>query len=427
MVEHSSRQGLSRRYSRLARFFLPLVAIVVLLAGCGEGYCNCFTMRAPDLSGAHVHQISVLDKHLLESANSDYSDQLGAVLGLATYQVKDAQYLLVSMYGSLYAAALPNGPATLVGGITCGNGTISLAANASRLACLNNQPPYNSVLPSCVRYCSGEELQVANYVSTSSQSVAQQTLKETAYVFVSPTWRYDGGALAVLEVGDAFTSSGDCRIAMYSQISSNDSRIEPALYLSATGISLCDVVQIAWSPDGQSLAVLTPQELLLFLAPSPSVLMQAARSGQRKTLALHYRRRIIMTQRAHGILWAPDSNSVTIVSQTSDSADDEVNRYSLDTSTPPVKLLNLSTAVPNRRIYSAAIGAIAYSPDRRTLLFSYGAREAGLLASDAGSISGENLPNALSGKHTSLSVFRPQVCYCPQPPTGLYAYTLPTS
>ena len=40
MVEHSSRQGLSPRYSQLARFFLPLVAILVLLAGCGEGYCN---------------------------------------------------------------------------------------------------------------------------------------------------------------------------------------------------------------------------------------------------------------------------------------------------------------------------------------------------------------------------------------------------
>ena len=181
--------------------------------------------------------------------------------------------------------------------------------------------------------------------------------------------------------------------------------------------------------DGQSLAVLTPHELLLYAAPSASLLAQTALSGQSQTLEIHYRRRIAMAQWAQTVLWTSDSSSVTIVTQTHDTADEEVDRYSLDTTMPPVKLLTLPTTVSNRGTYSAAIGGISYSPDRRMLLFAFGAREAGLLADDAGSRTDENhpTPSALAGNRTLLSAFRPQVCYCPAPPTGLYAYTLPTS
>jgi hypothetical protein len=429
MAEHPSRPRLSPRYSRLLRSLLPLVTILVLLAGCGEGYCNCFTMSKPDLSGAHVHAISVLDDQFLKSANSDYNDQLGAVQGIAAYQVSDTQHLLISIYGKLYALALPNGPATVVGGITCGHGTISLSDDASRLACLGNQPPYDSNLPKCARDCSGEQLQVARYSPRSAQIEMQQTLTDTAYVFISPTWNHDGSALAALEIGNAFPTNGDCRIAIYSQTSPNESRLAPALYLSASDISLCDVVQIAWSPDGQSLAVLTPQKLLLYTAPSPSQLMQAARSGHGQTLELHNHVIIDMGQLAHAILWTSDSNSVTIVSQTSNGENEDVSRYSLGTSAPPVRLLDITITVATRRTYSAAIGGITYSPDQRMLLFSFGAREAGLLPDEAESNTDVKYQtsDAISGKHTSLSIIRPQICLCPYPPTGLYAYTLPTS
>ncbi len=88
MAEHSSRRGLSLRLSSLTRFFLPLVATLVLLAGCGEGNCNCSPAVTEYISAPNTRPITGLDHELLNAANAY---RPGQILGLAPYNASDGQ------------------------------------------------------------------------------------------------------------------------------------------------------------------------------------------------------------------------------------------------------------------------------------------------------------------------------------------------
>ena len=229
MVEHSSRQGLSRRYSRLARFFLPLVAIVVLLAGCDREICSCPPVFTEHMSAANTRPITGLDHTLLNIARNDYTNERGAILSLASYGVSDGtEYLLTVLDGVLYAVPTANGQATLVRGIPCPGAGVALTANASQMACLGS-PIMDQVaqrIYGCFEVCFSEQLQIMTFTPTvQPQTNLKQTISDGSGLFSSPTWRPDGKVIAALEFAnppvDNVSSAGSasCAIAVYGQAS----------------------------------------------------------------------------------------------------------------------------------------------------------------------------------------------------------------
>jgi len=105
-----------------------------------------------------------------------------------------------------------------------------------------------------------------------------------------------------------------------------------------------------------------------------------------------------------------------------------VAQYPLDASKSPSTLFKLPTIVQGDRTTYPAIGPMIYSADGSMLLFAYGMREE-QLASQPLQV-GDDSPAFHRGSLTAQapgSVLHPLVCDCPYPPTGLYAYTLPTS
>jgi WD40 repeat protein len=431
MAEHPSRPGLSPRYSRLLRFLLPLVAIIVLLAGCGEGpFCRCSPAVTEHISAPNTRPITGLDRALLNAANGDYPNE-GLILGLAPYDASDGtERLLAVLDGNLYALPTASGPAALIRKSICPGGRFPLSDAASRLACLGS-PQVNKDLQlsqyGCVDGCFSEQLHIMSFTPTVWPHIrVEQDISDGRNFLSSPTWRPDGEAIAALDFASppvddiSSTHSASCAIAVYGQASADSTDLVPALRLAVAGFSLCGALQVAWSPDGKMLAVLDSQTLLILDAPSPATIATAIHGGQNVKSAVTARFRVVPQQSARGMAWSPDSHSVAVVSENEVATGAfryEMTQYSIDSSKP-----SLSIFGPDD--YGGPIGPIAYSTDGRTLIFAAGIREAYALPFR------RPLATPGSAYHPgsfSAQAFRPQICSCPQPPTGLYAYTLPTS
>lgn len=432
MAQHTSQQGTRRTYRPLPPFVLPLVALALLLAGCGEGFCNCPAMQFPTVNVAHVRPIHGLDDTLLDTAESDFLNRSGAILGLATYRAGDgSDALLVLLGDTIYALALPDGRAKEMAGMTCGGATLSVTADGSHIACISAPEPRISRVYGCSYYCLSQQLLVANYHPGNEPPIGMpQTISDGANFISSPTWRPDGGALAVVEFGnltapyDSNNKGPLCSLVIFAPTSLGDSPLAPALRLSTDDFSLCDSQQIAWSPDGRTLAILTTHALLLAPAPAPNAISNAASAGHAATGALRGATRIALTNQARRIAWAPDSNAISVVISVPGNDLDQVIQHPLDASTSPTVLLSLPTSYPDDRA-NPSLGSLVYSTDGRMLLFAFGSREFGLFpqSTPPPSVGDAYQPDGRAARIPQTAL-RPQICECPNPPTGLFAYTV---
>jgi hypothetical protein len=380
------------------------------------------------MSAANTRPITGLDHTLLNIARNDYTNERGAILSLASYGVSDGtEYLLAVLDGVLYAVPTANGQATSVRGTPCPGAGVALTANASQMACLGS-PIMDQVAQrtyGCFVVCFSEQLQIMTFTPTvQPQTNLKQTISDGSGLFSSPTWRPDGKVIAALEFANPpvdnvpSPGSASCAIALFAHTSTDSIDLVPALSLTVAGFSLCDAPQVAWAPDGQTLAVLDGQKLLLLTAPSPATIASATHEGQFVKRVLTPRLSITLQQTARAMAWAPDGRSVAVLGRDEVTSRNQITQYSLDSSKPPLTLFGPT----------GYLGPIAYSADGRTLFFAAGFREAYTLplrrppAADS---------SAYHSNQFSVQVpqaaLHPQICLCPAPPAGLYAYTLPTS
>ncbi len=242
------------------------------------------------MSAANTRPITGLDHTLLNIARNDYTNEGGAILSLASYGVSDGtEYLLAVLDGVLYAVPTANGQATLVRGIPCPGAGVALTANASQMACLGS-PIMDQVAQrtyGCFVVCFSGQLQIMTFTPTvQPQTNLKQTISDGSSLFSSPTWRPDGKVIVALEFanppGDDVSSAGSasCAMALFARTSTDSTALIPALSLTVAGFSLCDAPQVAWAPDGQTLAVLDGQKLLLLTAPSTATIASAIHGGQ---------------------------------------------------------------------------------------------------------------------------------------------------
>ncbi|HEY7339576.1 MAG TPA: hypothetical protein VH591_01735 [Ktedonobacterales bacterium] len=430
MAEHSSRPGFLLRYSRWVRFFLPLVAVLVLLTGCGELHCNCPPVVTVHISAPNTRPITGLDRALLNAANGAIS---GRILGLASYRGSDGTgQTLAVLDGDLYAVPNANGQAALIRRAICPNIGIALSADASRLACLGPLNVGEDIhwLYGCFDLCFSKQIRIETFTPAVQPHISvEQNISDEHRLLSSPTWRPDGEAIAALDFANppandvSSAASASCAIAVYAQASANSTDIVPALGIYIADFSLCGALQVAWSPDGQTLAVLDSQTLLLLTAPSPATIAKASHTGHFVKSVLTPRLRIPLQQSALEMAWAPNGHSMAVVSRDKDKVTlpYQITQYPLNTSKPPTPLFG-----PDE--YGSPIGPIAYSFDGRALIFAAGARQFDVFP--------PRNPLATPGSAYRSSSYtaqipqvglRPQICDCPQPPAGLYSYTLPTS
>ena len=423
MAEHSSQPGMFPRYSRLLRFLLPLVAILMLLAGCRYD-CPCSPTLTEHASVPNTRPITGLDRALLDAA---HGSSRGVILGLAPYNTSDGtEHLLAVLDGNLYSIPTANAQAALIQRAICPGSGIALSADASQLACLGSPDADEngqSSVYGCGYPCFSEQLQIMSLTPTQQPHTnVEQTISDVRNFLSSPTWRPDGKVLAVLDVVNppvddvSSADSASCAIAMYAQVPAHTPILVSALSLTIAGFSLCGAMQVAWSPDGQTLAVLDSHTLLLLAAPSPATSAAAPHDGQFLKSVLTPRLRIPLQQSARQMAWSPDGHSVAVVNQDNGANQFQITRYPLDSSKPPTPLFGPDS-------YRGPIGPIAYSTDGRTLIFAAGVREVHMF------LPRRPLATGSSANHPgsfSAQAFRPQTCGCPLPPAGLYAYTLPT-
>lgn len=359
------------------RFFLPLVAILVLLTGCGEGpFCRCSPAVTEHISAPNTRPITGLDRKLLDAATGNYLSK-GLILGLAPYDASDGtEHLLAVLDGDLYAIPTANGQAVLIRKSICPGGGIALSSDASRLICLG-PPQVNEDIQrfqyGCFDLCFSEQLHIMSFTPTVWPHInVEQDISDGRNFLSSPTWRPDGEAIAALDYANppvddiSSTHSASCAIAVYGQASAGSTDLVPALRLAVAGFSLCGALQIAWAPDVQTLAVLDSQTLLILDAPSGATIAAATHGGQFVKGILTPRLRVPLQPPSRAMAWAPDGHSAAVASRDSVTSQFQIAQYSLNSSMPPILLLN-SVGTP--------VGPIVYSADGHSLIFAAGYRE----------------------------------------------------
>jgi hypothetical protein len=385
---------------------------------------------------------------VLEQAN-DQSNRTGSVDGLIAYSTPESRmsHALITLDGAMWAirdiaaSADARDNVARVVGPTC-VGAVPVTPDARQLACLIDTTAGVNP-PICYGLCAGQALQIDALTSGGAAGwpprVARQQVlgpESTGDEYLSPTWLSDGLHLAVsrrppaeYEIG----SGDDCRIEFYATTAVGSPLVPSARFESSDGSS-CDVVALAWSPDGGTLAVLLPTALDLVprAAFAPSAFVVPAAATPPPLFVFPLPRTIVRFSQyaeARAMAWAPDGRSVAVLTN------GELQRVAIpaDTATP----LILPSAGTR-----GWIGPFAWAPDGRTLLFAFGERMqylftcgytpcalshpsnvvAGPTVSSAGAVGSALASSVERRDHAQL----PQQCFiCPLPPDGIYRWTPP--
>jgi hypothetical protein len=178
------------------------------------------------------------------------------------------------------------------------------------------------------------------------------------------------------------------------------------------------VIQLAWSPDGRTLAALTPDAALLLEPPHAWLALPKTSSNAQSVRTLAPRRRLPVDLLAHGLLahgfaWTPDGQGLTVfLEQAGVSLDGERLVHLPLSGKPATPLVHIPENSSSSS--SSRLGAFIWVPDGSGVLFAYG--------------DPENTPTWLAEhwQTTSGFVARPArplgICSWPQPPPGLFLY-----
>jgi hypothetical protein len=364
----------SRRW-RLTSSILLALATLLLVCGCGGPDCRNLPppdLQPPTLQLPHVQPVHGLDDVLLRAAQADLQNFQGytrGIEGLTTYQAFGGSYALATLSPEVYALPLPDGPAARVKGIGCAIGSVALTADATRLACLGVPDAYGNK----------KGLLVAAFtpgVWPPRATVLQDFTIEDLDCF-SPTWRPDGGALAVLEHSN---NTGQCDIALLAPVMSANPRMPTFAFtarFTVAGELNCEVIQLAWSSDGHTLAALAHFEVLLLEPPREWLTVPDILFHSLPVRRLAARRKFpsgLMPHgfaRAHGFAWAPDGHRLVVLLEGAggDHLDGERLALLLLDGSPDTPLVPIS---PGEGLH---LGAFTWTPDGSGLLFAYGERE----------------------------------------------------
>lgn len=342
-----------------------LLALAMLVV-CGCGGLDCSNLPPPDLQPPtlhlpHVRPVRGLDDTLLHAAKADVQNNTNGVDGLTTYQALGGSYALATLTPDVYALPLPDGPAARVEGLKCADGSVTLTADAARLACLGLPDP------------SGNKggIVVAEYTPGvwPPHAMLLGTFPAFGSDFLSPAWRPSGDALAVLER----TGDDRCDIALLVPINVADPYTAP-LALTArftvAGEHNCAVLQLAWSLDGRTLAALTPIEALLLEPPRAWLTMPGGQPASVSRHTLAPRRRLPVDGLAHEFAWAPDGHGLTVLREGESGSFDGEWLASL-----PLNGNRATQLFPIPQNDGSRLGTFAWTPDDSGVLFAYGERE----------------------------------------------------
>lgn len=177
------------------------------------------------------------------------------------------------------------------------------------------------------------------------------------------------------------------------------------------------MIQLAWSPNGRTLAALTSNTVLLLEPPRAWLKVPNASPPVVAQRSLPPRHRLPVDGLAQGGVWAPNSQELAVFLEGGDTTLNGAGLARLPLSGKPASLL-----FPIPQDTGSNVGAFAWTPDGNGLLFAYGERKISpTWLTEHWPATGYVAHPAYSARPLGLP------CYIPEPPPGLFTYTIPAA
>ena len=333
------------------RWRMPLLLAVLALAtsGCaGENCLAAVTLQAPGITPVIAQYQGPPIASIFP-----YADASGHVHALLLGPVTNHNVRLTSSGQANDAIA----------DMICGN-VAAWSSDHRYLACstgsLNQSGAITALSVSALSFAADGTVQATPTGATATLAPTAPNYLGAAYI--SASWLPGSRLLtAVRSVPTPYPASGDCSLDFY-LLDSTASQLHLTGRLSPQeSNTACAVLQAAWSPDGQFLALLTAAAVqVLPRAALPAAVFAA--TSRPVTTSVTPRTLAAGFTEATGMAWRPDAQALTVADLTT-----------LQQVTVPdgqrTTLLH-GTSQPSGA--NATIGPLAWWPDGHHLLFAYG-------------------------------------------------------
>jgi hypothetical protein len=406
-----SRQTLSPPLRLAALLGTSCLVGMLLLAGCGEGYCSC-----PSSKPVVVHLPNLQLLHFMQrNPENQVAFPYPQIQGLAS--VTPASHsggtagnpqILVTVNQHLFALDSMHDQEHIIP-MLC-NGRPALSPDQQWLLCLANP-----VADFCWVGCIGTSvslLSMSNLSHSTPTTIIGTTppdniplATEATYdTYGSPTWSPDGHFLAVIHIADENTA---CSIDVYAADPMHARFTRTATINPIIGSDdPCMISQIAWSPTGSTLAVV--QEYMssdgfvvnsaLSLLPLPAGALVLPASGASRDFTVTTTHLVPNLGLFYEVIWTPNGRSLLI------EESEAVKRIDIASQSQTTIF-----SVPTTKSNAPVLAAIAWNAGYSALLLAF-------------DFSNEATAHTTAGGLQSAQAKVPAICECPSPPAGIYLY-----
>ncbi len=367
------RPGVGIPLTSAALVLLCLICVVVGRVGGLPFFCS---HSLPPIEMSGMRQLSLPGPCSLDIRNH-CPGVLDAILPLASSQrpAPLAADLLISQDGAFYALRLRDEHTQRVTLPPACAGVLALSDDRRTLACVGWTAQCVDCFTVCTD-CFGQDIEAVALDATNVTRSVVLVAKHSGVSFGVLSWSPDERHLAVVRREGG--NEGSCALAIYTDTFGGEPARSPFTLtglLTLDGAHLCDVGQIAWSPDGGSIALIVASFdrlgalYLLSLASLPPGIFAAPTGVTPITLAIAPP--VVATFPALSVdsftatpsmAWTPDARALTF------TTGDGSRLVSLDLAT---RLWHLVLDLPRN---AAPIQRFAWLPDARTLALSVGGR-----------------------------------------------------
>ncbi|GEM_PF-2206167 len=385
------------------------------LVACGGGpYCSaCPPVHGP-IAIPGTHTLPEIPQLLASETNYTSAGWL------SSYTASDATtHLIILLNSNLYTLPLGSNSVQQIAHVSCG-GAPALSPDRHIVACPNALPASftNSANGSnCQPFCAASTIHIFTLTSeTESTEQTQVGLTNSSDLYISPTWAPDSRHVALIH----HLPNNTCSIDFYRVQLLPTTTVTLAGIMQLSAFKICDLRQIAWSPDGRSLALLagnvvsgSHQLWLVSLAHLPPSVFSAQAHPHSFTMTPMLLEQMpndtnansaVITTVSMIFFWTPDSRALTLLTTTNLL---ETRISQLDLASREETVVFPKIGISSDKGYS--ILAATWTPDGHSLIF-------------AADFWGTN-PTAYQADSQTRSAQTTGICACPHPPDALYLYT----